>query len=445
MAIVWDDEKTGGGSSIVWDNEKPASPPNPSSEMSWGDVAVNALANTPKSAIEYGKNILTPLIHPIDTLQGIEKIAEGAKTKLFGGQPDQNTASLDAFRSMLADRYGGYENIKRTIANDPVGALADASTVFTGGGSMAAKLPGIAGKVGQAAATAGRIAEPVNLVKRTVGAAANAAIPNSWPMRLYDSAVKPKAPSPKFTREQQIQTLQAGLDAGIMPTEKGVTKIDDIISGLNDQIVGTIDQGSKAGATIKTADVVTRLDGLNEFFGRLPDSEPYLTAIDKIKEGMLSKGATLPIAEAQKTKQAIYSVLKDSYGELSTATKEANKGIARGIKEEIVSIFPEIKSLNAQESIMLRLEPLISKAAGRIDKRDLLGIGTPIAGAAMGALGGPGAGAAMWITKAVMDHPSVKTYIAIALNKAKKGGMGPGFVEQRLAAYWAGKAANGED
>jgi hypothetical protein len=187
--------------------------------------------------------------------------------------------------------------------------------------------------------------------------------------------------------------------------------------------------------------MVKRLDGAYEFFGRLPDSEPYILAIDKIRDGMLSKGASLPIAEAQKTKQAIYTILKNSYGELSTATKEANKGIARGIKEEIVEIFPEIKSLNAQESLMLRLEPIIEKAAGRLNKRDLMGIGTPIAGAAASAVAGPSIGKVAWLTKAVLDHPSVKTYIAIALNKGAKGGVGQGFVEKRLAAYITAKMA----
>jgi hypothetical protein len=41
----------------------------------------------------------------------------------------------------------------------------------------------------------------------------------------------------------------------------------------------------------------------------------------------------------------------------------------------------------------------------------------------------------------VLDHPSVKTYIAIALNKGAKGGVGQGFVEKRLAAYITAKMA----
>lgn len=439
MAIVWDNKP----SSIQWD-DSPNTPSNPAS-MSWGDVAETAISNIPSSGVEYGKTIAQPFLHPVDTVTGMRDIAFGGLGKVIpGADVGDQQAKFDAFRRYLADRYGGYENIKRTIANDPVGALADVSSVFTGGGSIAAKLPGMAGKIGSAANSFGRVIEPVNRAKRFVGTVADMAVPDKLPLKMYESAIKPKAPSAKFTREQQIATLQAGLDAGITPTGKGIEKIDDIVSRLNDQIMGKIDEGTKAGARIKVPDVVQRMDSAYEFFSRLPDSETPLAALDKIRDGMLAKGPTMSIAEAQKVKQAIYKVLKDSYGELSTATKEANKAIARGIKEEIATIFPEIKSLNNQESLMLRLEPLIEKAAGRISKRDMLGIGTPMAGMAGASMFGPKAGMALWLTKAVVDNPSVKTYLAIALNKAKKGGMGPGFVEQRLAAYWAGKMAEQE-
>ena len=128
-------------------------------------------------------------------------------------------------------------------------------------------------------------------------------------------------------------------------------------------------------------------------------------------------------------------LLKSGAGE-----RKLIRAIAYGIKTEIADIFPEITNLNKQESLMLRLEPIIEKAAARLQKRDLMGIGTPITGAAGGILTGSGkAGTTIMLTKAVLDHPSVKTYLAILLNKANKGGIKPGFVEERLAAYWADK------
>jgi len=93
------------------------------------------------------------------------------------------------------DRYGGGENIKGTIARDPVGALADASLLLTAGGSIPARLPGVVGQialpslgaagrivakvpdvigtVGQVAQAAGRVTDPVNIASRAVGATAS--------------------------------------------------------------------------------------------------------------------------------------------------------------------------------------------------------------------------------------------------------------------------------
>jgi hypothetical protein len=407
--------------------------------MPWSEVGRKALQNAPSSALDFGKAVVSPFIHPIDTLQGINRIATGAKTKIMGGEADQNTAAVDALKQILAERYGGYENIKRTLATDPVGSLADASTALTGGGGLAARLPGVMGKAGRVAANVGRMAEPVNLAKQVAVGGAQAILPKKLPMRWYESAVKPPAPTKGFTREQQIEALQAGLEHGILPTQKGVGKIRDRIDDLNDQIMGKIDEGAAAGMRIDTGQVVKGLDQAYDYFGNLPGADEYVNQINAIRDSVLQR-RYIPIKEAQEIKQKIGTMIRKEYGKLSSATVEANKGIAYGIKTEIADIFPEITNLNKQESLMLRLEPIIEKAAARLQKRDLMGIGTPITGAAGGILTGSGkAGTTIMLTKAVLDHPSVKTYLAILLNKANKGGIKPGFVEERLAAYWADK------
>jgi hypothetical protein len=270
---------------------------------------------------------------------------------------------------------------------------------------------------------------------------AGKALPDNIPMRLYESAIKPPAPSAKFSRLDQQAVLQEGLNAGITPSQFGIDKLEGLIDDINSQITNKINTGAKNGRTVNTTDIAQRLDAAEEIFRDLPNPKPYLDAIDEVRQGFLSsKGQTMTIDKAQKMKTSIYRVLRDSYGELSTATKEANKQIARGAKEELQLIFPELKNLNKQESLYLKLEPMIEKAAGRIDKRDLMGIGTPIAGAAVSAVAGPAAGKMAWLLKAVLDNPNMKAHLAILLNKANKGGMGKGYIDQRLATYIASKA-----
>jgi len=58
----------------------------------------------------------------------------------LGISPEEAPA-WEATKQFFANRYGGEEELKNTIATDPVGFLTDISTVLTGGGSLAAGRP----------------------------------------------------------------------------------------------------------------------------------------------------------------------------------------------------------------------------------------------------------------------------------------------------------------
>ena len=419
----------------------------PEAPLSAKDVAFMAMQNLVPSAVNYGKSIATPFLHPIDTVGGIRDIAFGGLGKVIPGADVGNQQqTFDAFTQAIANRYGGLENIKRTIATDPVGMLGDISGLVTGGGSALAKAPGMFGKAGQMTANVGRAIEPLNAVTKPLGMMASP-LTEKASMRLYESAVKPPAESKKLNRANKLQVLQEGLDNGIVPTQAGIDKLEGLITDLNREIKNTINTGASNGKTVNVLDIATRLDDTEKFFKEMPDNKSYLDAIEKVRNGLLDKGDSLgniPLSQAQKMKTTIYRVLKDSYGELSTATKEANKAVARGAKEEIANIFPEINYLNNKESLLLKLEPMIEKAAGRINKRDLMGIGTPIAGGAIGAVTSHGIGQAAMLAKAVLDNPKIKAYLAIALNNSKKGKANTKWVDSRLASYFASKATDAE-
>jgi hypothetical protein len=62
----------------------------------------------------------------------------------------------------------------------------------------------------------------------------------------------------------------------------------------------------------------------------------------------------MPVQLAQELKQGTYAALgKKSYGELKGADTEAQKALARGLKEEIATAVPAVSKLNAQESKLL--------------------------------------------------------------------------------------------
>src|SRR5262249_8299174 len=123
-------------------------------------------------------------------------------------------------------------------------------------------------------------------------------------------------------------------------------------------------------------------------------------------------------AKAQAMKQGTYRVLKGKFGEQGSASVEAQKSLARGLKEEIAIQFPEIDGLNAQESKLLGLQPVLERAVNRIGNHQAVGIGTPVAGAAAKAVTGNGyVAGAISTLKAVLDNPMVKSRLAIAISK----------------------------
>jgi hypothetical protein len=125
-------------------------------------------------------------------------------------------------------------------------------------------------------------------------------------------------------------------------------------------------------------------------------------------------------ADAQAMKQGTYRVLKGKFGEQGSASVEAQKALARGLKEEIANQFPEISNLNSTESRLLDLQPILERAVGRISNHQLIGIGTPVTGAAADAIAGPGVGRVAMVMKAVLDNPNVKSRLAISLSKGAK-------------------------
>ena len=97
-----------------------------------------ALENLPSSTVQLAKDVVQPIISPIDFLKSTYSLGKGViELTIPGEQPDEKTAK--AVGQYLANRYGGLENIRDTFAQDPAGLLADAAILLRGGGPLEAK------------------------------------------------------------------------------------------------------------------------------------------------------------------------------------------------------------------------------------------------------------------------------------------------------------------
>jgi len=128
-----------------------------------------ALTNIPSSAQQFGSDIIQPFIHPVKTAKSIKELGSSV-VNLFRAGDQGNEQLAKEVGNFFVQRYGSLESIKKTFATDPVGMLSDVSIILTGGGALAAKAPAMAGTVGNAVKTAGKVIDPINVASKTVSA-----------------------------------------------------------------------------------------------------------------------------------------------------------------------------------------------------------------------------------------------------------------------------------
>lgn len=341
-------------------------------------AVVNAAQRFGAGAI---KAVGSPIVHPLDTLQGIgHTIAH----------------PLDEAHSEVDQLY-----------KDPATFAGQAA-----GGAL----------LGEAMAP---VVSPVaDALKSGLG---RAVLLGKTPEGAYESALKPSTTLSQADRAAMVQT---GL-ANKIPVSKGGleaigSKIDDLNQAIKDEIA------ADPTRPIDPQAVATRADIAKAKFAKQVNAGGDLAAIDASKQQFLEEQGALPqtassaakpappmnAEDAQAMKQGTYRVLSGKFGEQGSASVEAQKALARGLKEEIATQFPEIDNLNTQESRLLDLQPILERAVNRISNHQLIGIGTPIAGAAAKAVTGSGSvGIVASVLKSVLDDPYVKSRLAISLSK----------------------------
>lgn len=349
------------------------------------------------------------------------------------------------------------------------GAAGAAANVGLQGGGAAA-ITGLEGGNKQQVADAALIGAmgPVgNKVATAVAPRVGAAM-EDVAGRVYQSALKP--PPGSYTTPEVQSMVKTGLQEGIPVSQKGGDKLAGLVSDLNDKIKNQI-IASNPNAPINPNAVASRTAAVRPPFDTV-NPEQAQADISSATQEYLNKhsvqapftnirqsdetGGFVPAGKgtaqysqdysavaAQEEKQKTYAQLSKSYGELSSATQETQKALARGIKEELETYFPEIKGTNAQLGKLYGLDDALQRAVRRIDNHEIFGLGTRIAaitGAAAGAaaFGGEGAVtgavAASILQKAVSD-PMVKSKLAIILSRSS--GLPVSAANAKVASYIA--------
>lgn len=261
--------------------------------------------------------------------------------------------------------------------------------------------------------------------------------------RMYQSSLKP--PPGSYSQPEVQSMVKTGLENQIPVSAEGRVKLAGLISDLNDKVSDQIKAGSAAGATVNKFDVASRLgQTYKKFSNQVTPLSDLANISDTGNEFLHNQPNEIPASQAQALKQGTYQQLKDTaFGTLKNSTIEAQKALARGIKEELQTQFPEIQGLNAEEGKAINLDGALERAINRTSNRDIFSLGGKIAtgtGAVIGAAAGGEGGAAIGaVAGPVLHHflsdPAVQSKLAIALNKGSKGTLSIGAAQARISNY----------
>lgn len=181
------------------------SAPKAPENRTWLDTATEAVQNIPSSAVEFGKGIVQAVTNPIDTASALLDLGAGvlnravpAPVRDFVNKYDWNPQARERavqtaqqVGGVYKQRYGSVEALKRTIAKDPVGAMADLSTLLSGGAGIA--------RAGAKATT--RVAPRVSAA---AGKAANVMTKAAAATNPVNAMTKPAAAVPKVIKKAPL-------------------------------------------------------------------------------------------------------------------------------------------------------------------------------------------------------------------------------------------------
>lgn len=230
-------------------------------------------------------------------------------------------------------------------------ATRSAGGAITGGASAALVDP----EQGATGAAIGGILPVATKVAGVAGKAVGDGIANladSAAKRLMQSAIKPTIAQLRTGEaDTAAQTL---LDYGINPTKEGVNKLRALIDAKNSEISTAI---GSSGATVDKQNVLQALAGVRQKFGNQVSPTGDLASIQGVADDFAAHPNLptndIPVQTAQEMKQGTYRVLSGKYGQIGSAETEAQKALARGLKDEIATAVPGVGPLNAEESRLL--------------------------------------------------------------------------------------------
>jgi hypothetical protein len=392
-----------------------------------------ALKNLPGSIVEEGKNVIGAITQPIQTLKGIGNLALGVAEKATDGVQSHEKYA-DALSDYYANKYGSKDAFLQELQNNPASILSDISMFVTGGASGAAKVASLS-KIGAKAAPAlekvaqvGTAIDPLNLAANTTMYGASKVIPKTVAPMMYESAAKW---STTLKPEERAAITETALKNQIPLDYSGLGKVQSKLTDLGDKMDNLITNATDQNIKIPATKVLESLKDVKKQSGgfkiEAAQDIKEINNIEKQFKDYLKKNKITSV-----TPQQLQEFKADAYKRIdfgrapekpSLAKEEAYRAMAGSARKSLEEFMPELRDINAQYGALRELQPNLQRAVGRIENRDLMGLGATAKTGAGGALGGI-PGALVGFGQSLLDSPKIKGKAALELYKKQNQGLG---------------------
>jgi hypothetical protein len=392
-----------------------------------------AIKNLPGSIVEEGKNVVGAITQPLQTLKGIGNLALGIAEKATDGVQSHEKYA-DALSDYYANKYGSKDAFLQELQNNPASILSDISMFVTGGASGAAKVASLS-KVGAKAAPAlekvakvGTAIDPLNLAANTAMYGASKAIPTSVAPMMYESAAKF---STTLSPAERTRITETALKNQIPLDYSGLGKVQSKLTDLGDKMDTLITNATDQNIKIPATKVLESLKDVKKQSGGFKieagQDIKEINNIEKQFKDYLKKNKITSVTPQQLQEFKADAYTRIDYGRApekpSIAKEEAYKAMAGSARQSLEGFMPELRDINAQYGALRELQPNLQKAVGRIENRDLMGLGATAKTGAGGALGGI-PGAVIGFGQSLLDNPKIKGKAALELYKKQNQGLG---------------------
>lgn len=390
------------------------SPPTGRRGRSLGGFASNAAT----SGGALLANTVQAITSPIQTGSTMLDIATGLVRKMLPEDARANhplalrgEATADAMIQYFTQRYGSVEGLKEAAYTDPVGVLADVSTVLTMGGGAATKL-GTLSRLGRNVVKAGELAQRTgNAIDplRAITAAARPAL-EATATGIVEGTVRPPA-AVKRQQKTRWETSRTIREEHLL-SEAGARARGKEVSALARQAAADIPRVYMPTNPMLTSALNESLQEAAKRTGQVVESETAaldeLARINRDVPPAITPEQALQLRQNSDRLSTQYYKHQDA---LLPTSPVGMQGFAQAkwgneLRNWLRSVSPEVGSLSDRRRRLMLAEAALETAG---DRPHAL---TRMLGAGTAGLGNPVAGAGIW----AMDSPLVGTSVASVLD-----------------------------